>query len=82
VKDMDNEEFKDMKMDVRDILARVTKIEAIMATWASFESRLHSIELESAHFKGRASLIGAVAGMGTSVIVSVVAAVIIWHIKG
>jgi hypothetical protein len=46
------------------------------------EQRIKDLELDAAHLKGRAAIVGGLVGLGSSLVVSVAAALIIWQIKG
>ena len=47
-----------------------------------YEHRIRDLEQKYAEMKGRASVLGCISGAGVSILISVVAALIIWAVKG
>jgi hypothetical protein len=77
-----DQKMNELQNRLGKILDRVTKIETILAMRADFDIRLRELELDAAHLKGRAAIAGGLVGLGSSLVVSVAAALIIWQIKG
>jgi hypothetical protein len=75
-------QIRDLQEKQGKILDRLTRIETILNMRADFDIRLRELELDAAHLKGRAAIAGGLVGLGSSLVVSVAAALIIWHIKG
>jgi hypothetical protein len=75
-------QIRDLQEKQGKILDRLTRIETILNMRADFDIRLRELELDAAHLKGRAAIVGGLVGLGASLVVSVAAAIIIWHIRG
>jgi hypothetical protein len=75
-------QIRDLQEKQGKILDRLTRIETILNMRADFDIRLRELEKDAAHLKGRAAIAGGLVGLGSSLIVSVAAALIIWQIKG